>query len=227
MGTVDLQRIDYNNDTPIDDLETVDFNNDTEMSDLIDLKEISGTKEAEFVKQVPLHPRERLKKPRKAELNNYSQLSKKSKNDITFIRQVPMYPRNRLKKLVAIKEKVKFIKRVPVHLRNRLKRKTKNIIQIPAYPRDKLRKTTNKPKHLRNRMKNIEGKIGRQNVSKLMRGEFNFNPKKTLIFDTTKINEEIIIDKIIEALNDKTNKEFYIEHSPGPTYFTLKPEDGR
>ena len=68
-------------------------------------------------------------------------------------------------------------------------------------------------------MKNVEGKIGRQNVSKLMRGEFSFSPKKkklnkTLIFDTTKINEEIIMDKIIEALNDKTNDEFYIEHPP-------------
>ena len=51
-----------------------------------------------------------------------------------------------------------------------------------------------------------------------MRGEFNFSPKKilnkTLIFDTTKTNEEIKVGKIIEALNDKTNNEFYIEHSP-------------
>ena len=49
---------------------------------------------------------------------------------------------------------------------------------------------------------------------------------KTLIFDTTKIHEEITVDKIIEALNDKTNNEFYIEHSPGSNYFTLKGEDG-
>ena len=77
LGTDDLQTIDYNNETPIDDLETVDFNNDTEMSDLIDLKETSGTKEVEFIKQVPLHPRERLKRKRKAELNDHSKLSKK------------------------------------------------------------------------------------------------------------------------------------------------------
>ena len=50
---------------------------------------------------------------------------------------------------------------------------------------------------------------------------------KTLMFDTTKINEEIIMGKIIEALNDKTNKEFYIKHSPRSNYFTLKQEDGR
>ena len=61
-------------------------------------------------------------------------------------------------------------------------------------------------------MKNKEGQIGRDNVTKLMRGEFDFNLKKilnkTLIFNTTKINEEIIMDKIIEALNYKTNDEF-------------------
>ena len=81
-------------------------------------------------------------------------------------------------------------------------------------------------------MKNLKGKIGRQNVSELMRGEFNFSPKqktlnKTLIFDTTKINREIIMDIIIQALNDKTNDKFYIEHPPGSYYFTLKREDGR
>ena len=42
-------------------------------------------------------------------------------------------------------------------------------------------------------MKNKEGQTGRDNVRKLMRGEFDFNSKKnikTLIFNTTKINEE-------------------------------------
>ena len=60
MGTDNLKTIDYNNDTPMDDLETVDFNDDTEMSDLIDLKKESGIKDIEFIKQVPLHPRERF-----------------------------------------------------------------------------------------------------------------------------------------------------------------------
>ena len=163
--------------TPIDDLEIVDFNNDTEMSDLIDLKGTSGTKEVEFIKQVSLHPRERLKRKKKAELNNYNELSKKSKSDITFIRQVPMHPGDRLKKLTAINKKVKFIKQVPLHPRDRLKRNTKNIKQVLAHLSDKLKKTTNKLKHPRNGMKNVEGKIGRQNVSKLMRGEFSLSLK--------------------------------------------------
>ena len=42
---------------------------------------------------------------------------------------------------------------------------------------------------------------------------------KTLLFDTKKIDEEIIIDRIIEALPPK-NDEFYIEHPVGSNEFT-------
>ena len=50
---------------------------------------------------------------------------------------------------------------------------------------------------------------------------------KTLIFDIKKIDDEIVVDMIIDALNDKTNDEFFIEHPVGSNYFTLKQEDGR
>ena len=71
-----------------------------------------------FIKQVPVHPRDWLKRKRKMELVNYNKLSKKSKNDdVDFIKQVPIYPRNRLKKLEAIDEKVKLIKQVLAHPR--------------------------------------------------------------------------------------------------------------
>ena len=79
-------------------------------------------------------------------------------------------------------------------------------------------------------MKNKEGHIARDSVSKLMQGEFDFDPKKilnkTLLFDTEKIDEEIIIDRIIEAL-PPTNDKFYIEHPAGLNAFTLKREGGR
>ena len=70
-------------------------------------------------------------------------------------------------------------------------------------------------------MKNIERQIGKNNVSKLMRGKFDFSLEKLLnkTSDTSKINEEIIMDSIIDALNDKTNDEFYIEHPVGSNYF--------
>ena len=61
----------------------------------------------------------------------------------------------------AIDEKVKFVKQVPVH------------------PRDRLRK--------QNIMKKKEGQITRDNVSKLMIGEFDFNTKK----QKTKYNTNI------------------------------------
>ena len=47
------------------------------------------------------------------------------------------------------------------------------------------------------------------------------------MFDTNKIDEEIIMDMMIDALNDKTSDEFYIEHPVGLDYFSLKREDGR
>ena len=52
-----------------------------------------------------------------------------------------------------------------------------------------------------------------------MLGNFNFDPKtilnKRLIFYTTIINEEIIKDKIIEAINDPYNEKYWTEHRPG------------
>ena len=79
-------------------------------------------------------------------------------------------------------------------------------------------------------MKSKEGKIAGDNVTALMNGKFNFYPKKilnkTLIFDTKKVDENIIMDRTIEAL-PSTNDEFYIEHPVGLNSFTLKREDGR
>ena len=49
---------------------------------------------------------------------------------------------------------------------------------------------------------------------------------KALLFDTSKINEEVI-DKIIESLNKLLNDEYYIDHPGGTNSFTLKREDGR
>ena len=79
-------------------------------------------------------------------------------------------------------------------------------------------------------MKNEEDQIAKNNVSKLIRGEFDFNPKKILnkiIFDTKKLDGEITMDMIIDVLNDETNDGFYVEHPVGSNYFALKQESGR
>ena len=64
--------------------------------------------------------------------------------------------------------------------------KLKFIKQVPSHPRDRLQRIDRKLKHPRNRMKNIG--VKRDNVSQLMRGEFDFDPEKmlnkTLMFDT-------------------------------------------
>ena len=43
----------------------------------------------------------------------------------------------------------------------------------------------------------------------------------------TIIDEEIIIDTVIEAINDPSNDKYWIGYKPGTNYFTLRLEDGR
>ena len=77
----------------------------------------------------------------------------------------------------------------------------------------------------------IEASIN--NSSLLMAGEFNFSPEKILnkrlVFDISMVDEEIIMEKIIEGLDDPylKNDKYWIEHEPGSNYFMLRLEDGR
>ena len=79
---------------------------------------------------------------------------------------------------------------------------------------------------------NEQIKAANENTENLMVGNFNFDPKTILnkrynIFDTTIIDKEIIIDRIIDAINDPYNDKYWIEHKPGTNYFTLRLENGR
>ena len=69
------------------------------------------------------------------------------------------------------------------------------------------------------------------NTKKLMIGDFDFDPKKilnkTLLFDTSTIDEEVIIDKIIDGINDPFNDKYWIEHVPRTDYFTLRLKNGK
>ena len=124
---------------------------------------------------------------------------------------------------------------MPVHSRNRLARATKDDVvflkEVPVHPRDRLKRKTKKGlKHLRDRLKEKESQIAKDNVTALMEGKFNFSPKKilnkTILFDVSKINQERIIDKIIENL-PADNDELYIAHKSGSNSFSLKREDGK
>ena len=51
------------------------------------------------------------------------------------------------------------------------------------------------------------------NTKKSMIGDFDFDPKKknlnkTLLFDTSTIDEEVIIDKIIDGINNPFNDKY-------------------
>ena len=101
---------------------------------------------------------------------------------------------------------------------------------VPLNPREQLKKVTKKLVHPRDKMKNKPAQIAMDNVAALMNEKLAFDPKKvlnkTLLFHTSKIDEELIIDKFIQAL-PPDNDEFYIEHPEGSNSFTLKREDGR
>ena len=144
--------------TEFDDRETIDYNNDTSINDLNDIvsntkkgkniqlaakkifkkykkiaqNKIRKTEDVTFIKQVPLHPRERMKRHRKVKTEIITS------EDVTFVKQVPLHPRDRLKRKrkiklenynsLTIKSKsgyVTFIKQVPLHPRERLKKLSK------------------------------------------------------------------------------------------------------
>ena len=163
---------------------------------------------------MPVHPRDRLKRKRKIKLENYDNLTKKSKgSDVTFIKQVPLHPRERLKRLAKVDDKLHFVREV-ASVKPKHTSKTKKRIE-------KMRLTNDQ----------IEAAIN--NSSMLMDGEFNFSPQKILnkklIFDISMVEEETIKDKIMEGLNNLylENDKYWIEHEPGSNHFTLRLEDGR
>ena len=97
-------------------------------------------KEVEFIKQTPLHPRDRLKdkvKKIEDELDTLKDLKPdidvKPINDaLLYLKTIPAHPRTRLTRLMRlfnmhldkkIKEEVEFIKQVPSHPRDRFQRR--------------------------------------------------------------------------------------------------------
>lgn len=71
-------------------------------------------------------------------------------------------------------------------------------------------------------MKEKELEIARSNVSPLMEGKFDFRGKelltKTLLFDTSRVNEKLIVNRIMQNLPGGKD-ELYIVHEPGTNSF--------
>ena len=79
-------------------------------------------------------------------------------------------------------------------------------------------------------MKRQALQIPAESSKTLLKGKFNFSPhkilNKTILFDTSYINEEKIMGKILEAFL-ANNDELYVLQKPGTNAFTLKREDGK
>ena len=110
---------------------------------------------------------------------------------------------------------VESIKLVLLHTRQRLARKNKQdekdvefIKRFPLHPRQWLIRKTQKLKHPRDKLKEKELQIARNNVLALMRKKIDFTAKKLLnkilLFDSSRVNEELIMDKTIENLPGET-----------------------
>ena len=215
----DMETINYNSNIEQDDLSTINYNSDVEIDDVSDAETIDYNTTTNKNDVAQQEAKRIIKKyrnsKRKAAIQNI--IPKKIKipnnndDDVAFVKQVPVHPRNMLAR--ATKDGVVFLKQVPVHPRDRLKRKTKNGL-----------------KHRRDRLKEKELQIARDNVTALMEGKFNFSPEKilnkTILFDVSIINEERIIDKTIENL-PADNDELYIAHESGSNSFSLKREGGK
>ena len=63
----------------------------------------------------------------------------------------------------------------------------------------------------------------------LILAEFSFDPKqllnKRLIFDTSIIEKDIIIDRIINAIANSYDNKYWMEHKPGAKCFTIRLEN--
>ena len=135
---------------------------------------------------MPVHPRGRLKRKRKIKLENYDNLTKKSKgSDVTFMKQMPLHPRERLQRLSKVDDKLHSVREV-ASVKPKHTLKTKSKIEKMKLTNDQIEAINNS--------------------SMLMDGEFNFSRQKILnkrsIFDISMVDEETIIDKIIEGLDD-------------------------
>ena len=151
----------------------------------------------------------------KRKIGKVKQKTKKRKDDdVIFVKQVPLHPRERLARETRKQKNddLIFVRQVPLHPRERLKRKTKRLT------------------HLRERMKNKELQIARENVSAFMEGNFSILPEKmlnkTIFFDVLKVDQETIMDKIIQNL-PSANDESYIIHETGTNSFSLRRKDGK
>ena len=144
----------------MDDLETADSSNDTSVTDLVPVQKLKTIKEDEndiievmkmlqkvvisndgdddgddeFLKQMPLHPRDKLKCSEKKylqilpKIKELIQRSKNQRKEIEFVKKVTLHPREHLKRKNRLKDEpeLKYLETVPCQPRDSLSRRLKN-----------------------------------------------------------------------------------------------------
>ena len=144
--------------------------------------------------------------------------------DVQFIKQVPMHPRDRLARATKNAQRdddVEFIKQVTMHRGDDdvefKKNRCLHILKTKAL------------KHQRDRMNEKKLKIATENFSALCGENLfliqRFSLNKAVLFDTSKNDEQKIIDKILENIPGD-NDTIYLIHEPGTNAFSLRREDG-
>ena len=86
------------------------------------MKNVGDSYDVQFIKQIPVHPKDRLGRA----------IKKAQYHDFELVKQVPVHRRDRLTR--ATKKDVEFLKQIPSHLRDMLRRKTK----ILNHPKDRI-----------------------------------------------------------------------------------------
>ena len=147
VALADTQTFNYNDDLSLGDLETADSSNDTSVTDLVPVQKLKTIKEDEnddievmkmlqkvvisndgdddgdneFLKQMPLHPRDKLKCSEKKylqilpKIKELIQRSKNQRKEIEFIKKVPLHPREHLKckNRLTDEPELKYLETVP------------------------------------------------------------------------------------------------------------------
>ena len=138
----------------MDDLETADSSNDTSVTDLVPVQKLKTIKEDEnddievmkmvqkvvisndgdddgddeFLKQMPLHPRDKLKCSEKKYLQILPKIKELIEKKLKFVKKVTLHPREHLKRKNRLKDEpeLKYLETVPCQPRDSLSRRLKN-----------------------------------------------------------------------------------------------------
>ena len=190
-----------------------------------------------FVKKVPSHPRDKLKRKRKHKDGDNVVLMKKvpshprrlrrrtkqkhEDDDIVFVKKVPSHSGDRLKRLQRKDDDVVFVKKVPSHPRDRLRRRTKRkndndndvvfVKKVPPHPRDRLTRLIRRHGNTRPKIE-----LDANALRELPIFYANIKVDET----NRKKGEEAIFDKIIRQF-PPDNDRFYIEHYKKTDAFRL------